>query len=43
LKTEAGPALHFIEGDGFLGVVVADFKPEPFRGRARSKYEHARD
>jgi hypothetical protein len=36
-------ALHFIEGDGFLGVVVADFKPEPFRGRARSQYELARD
>jgi hypothetical protein len=39
----ADGGLHFIEGDGFLGVVVADFKSEPLRGRARSNYEHARD
>jgi hypothetical protein len=36
-------AMHFIEGDGFLGVLVGDFKPEPFRGRERSRYEHIRD
>ncbi len=35
--------MHFIEEDGLLSVLVAEFKPEPFRGRVRSQYEHARD
>ncbi len=39
----SGGMIHFIEGDGFLGVHVGDFKPEPFRGRERSRYEHVRD
>ncbi len=41
--TSSGDGLiHFIEGDGFLGIVAGKMQTAPLRGRERSKYEAAK-